>query len=146
MAASLVMTKVEREAFLAGVHVGIISIPRDARGPLTVPIWYMYEPGGVVRIVTGGTSSKANLIRKAGRVSLCAQTETAPYQYVSIEGPATFATPDFERDMRQMAHRYLGPQMGEWYVESTAADRPNSVLVCVTPERWLSVDYSKMQR
>lgn len=146
MAAPLVMTKAEREAFLADVHVGIIGIPRNGRGPLAVPIWYMYDPGGVVRIVTGRASSKATLIRKAGRISLCAQTETPPYKYVSLEGPATIGAPDFERDMRQMAYRYLGQQMGDWYIESTAAERPNSVLVTVTPERWLSVDYSKMQR
>jgi len=36
---SLIMTKQERETFLADVHVGIISISEDGRGPLTVPIW-----------------------------------------------------------------------------------------------------------
>jgi hypothetical protein len=37
---SLAMTKPEREAFLADVHVGVISIPEPGRGPLTVPVWY----------------------------------------------------------------------------------------------------------
>jgi nitroimidazol reductase NimA-like FMN-containing flavoprotein (pyridoxamine 5'-phosphate oxidase superfamily) len=41
---SLAMTKQERERFLADLHVGIISIPEEGRGPLTVPIWYSYEP------------------------------------------------------------------------------------------------------
>ena len=36
---SLIMTQREREAFLAEVHVGIISIADKDRGPLTVPIW-----------------------------------------------------------------------------------------------------------
>jgi hypothetical protein len=36
---SLAMTKQEREAFLAEVHVGVISIPEPGRGPLTVPVW-----------------------------------------------------------------------------------------------------------
>ena len=43
---SLRMTKAEREEFLAGLHVGIISIAEPGRGPLAVPIWYGYEPGG----------------------------------------------------------------------------------------------------
>ena len=30
---------------LAGVHIGIISIERADGPPLTVPIWYGYEPG-----------------------------------------------------------------------------------------------------
>lgn len=39
---SLFMTKRERETFLADVHVGIISIAEQGRGPLTVPVWYAY--------------------------------------------------------------------------------------------------------
>ena len=55
------MTKSEREAFLAETRVGIVSIAEAGRGPLTVPVWYHYEPGGVVRFVTGGASRKAAL-------------------------------------------------------------------------------------
>ena len=40
----LSMTRAEREAFLAGVHVGVLSIPEPGRGPLAAPIWYGYEP------------------------------------------------------------------------------------------------------
>ncbi|HEY5165085.1 MAG TPA: pyridoxamine 5'-phosphate oxidase, partial [Acidimicrobiia bacterium] len=39
---SLTMSPEEREAFLAEVHVGVISVANDDRGPLTVPIWYTY--------------------------------------------------------------------------------------------------------
>jgi hypothetical protein len=80
---SLAMTKREREAFLADLHVGIISIPEEGRGPLTVPIWYSYEPGGELRVVTARTSRKAQLLQHAGRFSVCVQTETPPYKYVS---------------------------------------------------------------
>ena len=55
---SLAMTRQEREGFLAGVHVGIISIPEDGRGPLTVPVWYTYEPGKELHVTTGRTSRK----------------------------------------------------------------------------------------
>jgi PPOX class probable F420-dependent enzyme len=141
---SLSMTKAEREAFLADTHVAIISIADGDRGPLTVPVWYGYEPGGDIRIVTGGTSRKAVLIRRAGRLGLCVQTETPPYKYVSIEGPVAIAEPDYERDVRAMAIRYLGREMGEMYLQTTADERENMILLRVTPERWLTVDYSKM--
>jgi uncharacterized protein len=141
---SLTMTRAEREAFLAETHVAIISIAEAGRGPLTVPLWYKYEAGGVVRFVTGGASRKANLLRRAGRLGLCVQSETPPYKYVSIEGPATIGTPDFERDMREMALRYLGEQVGEMYLQMTAGERDGAILVTVTPEHWLTVDYSKM--
>jgi nitroimidazol reductase NimA-like FMN-containing flavoprotein (pyridoxamine 5'-phosphate oxidase superfamily) len=141
---SLAMTRAEREAFLAETRVAIISMADEGRGPLTIPVWFQYEPGGVVRFVTGGTSRKARLIRTAGRLSLCVQSETPPYKYVSIEGPATIGTPEHERDVRQMAFRYLGEQLGEWYLQATAAEHTDTILVSVTPERWLTVDYSKM--
>jgi len=141
---ALSMSKAERETFLGGTHIAVVSVADGGRGPLTVPIWYSYEPGGVVRFVTGGASKKAALLRAAGRMSLCVQTETAPYQYVSIEGPVSIGIPDFERDVRAVAYRYLGKQIGEIYLQMTAAEREGSILVSLVPERWLTVDYTKM--
>src|SRR5262245_31738071 len=140
------MTKQEREAFLAELHVGIISIPETGRGPLTVPIWYLYEPGGELRIVTAGTSRKAQLLHHAGRFSLCVQTETWPYKYVTVEGPVVAIEPaDVERDRRPLAHLYFGGQRGDRYIEQTRGepDHPVNMLVRMLPERWLTVDYAK---
>jgi PPOX class probable F420-dependent enzyme len=144
--ASLAMTKAEREAFLAERHVGVISLPDPERGPLTVPIWYGYEPGGALWVLTERGSRKGRLLAVGRRVSLCAQTETPPYRYVSVEGPVVAIEPaDRERHTRPMAHRYLGPELGDRYVEATAAERAagESVLVRIRPERWLTVDYRK---
>src|SRR6266511_6190901 len=82
---SLTMTKEEREAFLADVHVAVISVAEDGHGPLVVPIWYSYQPGGEVRIIAGRTSRQGKLMERAGRFSLCVQTETVPYKFVSVE-------------------------------------------------------------
>lgn len=141
---NLVMTRAEREAFLADTHVGMVGVAESGRGPLTVPVWYRYEPGGAVRFVTGARSRKAKLIREAGRIGFCVQTEAPPYRYVSIEGPASFGEPDFEVDVRQIAIRYLGQQMAEMYLSAIAADPEPTVLVIMKPERWFSVDYTKM--
>jgi len=46
------MTREERERLLAGVHVGVLSINQPGRGPLAMPLWYLYEPGGEIIIVT----------------------------------------------------------------------------------------------
>jgi PPOX class probable F420-dependent enzyme len=143
---SLAMTRSEREAFLAGVHVGVLSIAEEGRGPLTVPIWYGYEPGGELRLVTERGSRKGRLLTRAKRVSLCVQTETPPYQYVSVEGPlVALEDAEVERDVRPLARRYLGRELGDRYVEATGGTeaRGGSVLVRVRPERWLSVDYRK---
>ena len=142
---SLAMTVAEREAFLADVHVGIISVPEVDRGTLAVPIWYDYEPGGEVWVITGRESRKGKLISGGTRLSLCAQTERAPYKYVSVEGPVVGIEPtDLEKHMRPMARRYLGVLGGDQYVEATSADRDgSSIVVRMRPERWLTVDYGK---
>ena len=140
------MTKQEREAFLASLHVGIISISEGGRGPLTVPIWYLYEPGGEVRVVTGRASRKTQLLQHAGRFSVCVQTEAPPYKYVSVEGPVVGIEPaDLERDRRPLAHRYLGPQRGDRYIEETRLEYADNVVVRMRPERWLTVDYAKAE-
>ena len=143
---SLIMTKEEREAFLADVHVGIISISDDGRGPLTVPVWYAYDAGGDLRIMTGRESRKGRLLARAGRFSLCVQTETPPYEYVSVEGAITSTeTADIERDLRPLARRYLGKESGDRYVEETRnlPTHSDNVLIRMRPERWLTTDYSK---
>jgi PPOX class probable F420-dependent enzyme len=141
---SLAMTRAQREAFLAETRLAVISVAEDGRAPLQVPVWYAYEPGGVVRIATGATSKKAALLRRAGRMSLCVQTEAPPYKYVTVEGPVTIGPRDHERDIRQIALRYLGAEMGEAYLQVTAAQNEEAVLVTLMPERWMTVDYSKM--
>ena len=140
----LTMTKGEREQFLAGVHVGVVGIAADGRAPLTVPVWYTYEPGGEIRFITGGSSRKAALLEQAGRASLCAQTEQAPYQYVSVEGPVTIERRVDADERRSIAHRYLGQEFGDAYYDATEAESTDSVTVRLVPERWLSVDYNKM--
>lgn len=142
--ASLSMSRAEREAFLAATRIGVVSIAEPGRGPLTVPVWYRYTPGGTLRFVTGAHSRKAALLRHTPRISVCVQSEAPPYQYVSVEGPAALGTPDYELDVRQVALRYLGEQMGEMYLRLSAENPDPTVLVELTPERWYSVDYSKM--
>ncbi len=133
------MSKTEREEFLAQPHVGVISIEADGRAPVTVPIWYSYEPGGQVKVLTGVNSRKTQLLEAAGRFSLCVQRERLPYKYVSVEGPIVESRPAArETDSRPMAHRYLGASMGDMYIEDGDGD---STCFLMQPKRWSSVDY-----
>ena len=139
----LAMSVEEREQFLADVHVGVLAVERPDGPPLAVPVWYDYRPGGELWILTAEDSLKGQLLQQARRFSLCAQDETPPfYRYVSVEGPITsIRAADEDDDSRPMAHRYLGPDIGDQYVES--ADE-QSLKFSMRPERWWSVDYSKL--
>ncbi len=142
MASSTKMTKEERESFLAGLHVGIISIENPGRAPLCAPIWYDYTAEKGVWILTSPTSKKGVALEKAGRFSLVAQQEDLPYKYVTVEGPVVeVRAADLEDDTRPMARRYLGEEMGDAYVESNLTGASN--FYRMQPEYWLTVDYAK---
>ncbi len=140
MTASTAMTPEEKQAFLAEPHVGVLSIPRELVGPLTVPVWYDYKPGGELWFITGRQSRKGRLLEPGTRISLCAQTETAPYQYVSVEGPVTAMEPVAD-ELLPMAIRYLGETQGRAYAQASGDE--DSVVVRMAVERWLAVDYRK---
>ena len=136
------MSKEEREAYLADLHVGVLSIPRAAGPPLAAPVWYDYEPGGDICVLTGPDSLKGRLLKEGLQLTLVAQTEAVPYAYVSVEGTVTEVRPcDDEADTRPMARRYLGTEMGDAYTDANAGSE--SVRVSIRPDRWLTVDYAK---
>jgi len=135
------MSPAEREAFLADVHVGVLTVSvGDGRGPLATPVWYNYQPGGQVTVTTGGNSRKTRAITAAGRFSLCAQYEALPYKYVTVEGPAVIE-PSELADRIAIARRYLGTEGGDaWIAANPDGD---DVTIRMTPEHWQTADFGK---
>ena len=138
---SMAMNKEEREAYLADLHVGVISMPDPDAGPLTAPIWYDYEPSKGLWVLISPTSRKGKLAHVGTRISLVAQSEDMPYKYVSVEGPIKSIEPSEEGELLSMATRYLGEEMGKAYAAQSSGD---NVTVLMEVERWLTVDYGKM--
>ncbi len=137
------MTETERQEFLAGLHVGVLGLERADGPPLLLPVWYSYEPGGDVAVLTSASSLKGRLAAAAGRASLCAQQEELPYKYVSVEGTVTIDELGAESHdvVEPMAIRYLGDSMGRAYASGNVAS--DEIRIRITPDRWFSVDYSK---
>jgi len=131
----------EREAFLAGLHVGVIAVEREDRAPLAVPIWYGYRPGGEVLLWTNAGTVKEKLIRAAGRFAISVQVETPPYRYVTAEGPVTGIEPADDATVRDIAIRYLGEDEGNAFTDENLGS--DSIIIRMSPQRWLSTDYSK---
>lgn len=136
------MTKNEREMFLAALHVGILGISAPDRGPVLIPVWYRYEPGGDIFFITNKNAKKVELLAQEGRFSLCVQVESPPYKYVCVEGPiVSMEDADHERDLAPIARRYLGEERGDVYVEGTLGEE--ELLVRMRPEKWSTADYGK---
>jgi len=134
------MSTEDRERFLADLHVGVIAVERPDRGPLALPIWYDYEPGGELSIWTTEGTLKDKLIRAAGRFSFAVQDEAPPYKYVSVDGDVTFVGPADEPEVRKIAIRYLGEEAGNQFTDENYS--PSSIIIRMLPKRWSTVDYS----
>ena len=92
--------------------------------PAQAPIWYGYQPGGELWIVTERDSRKGRLLRRRALQPLRAD-RTAALQVRERRGPVTSIVPsDVERDRRPLAHRYLGRDLGDRYI---AVDRRRGV-------------------
>jgi nitroimidazol reductase NimA-like FMN-containing flavoprotein (pyridoxamine 5'-phosphate oxidase superfamily) len=135
------MSVQERESFLAESRVAVVGVADDGRGPMMVPVWYNYQPGGELTILTERGSRKARLIREAGRISVCVQAAEPPYQYVTVEGPVTGIQESVAmEDRRALARQHLDAAAGDAYVESTASVTPEIIAIRMRPSRWLAVD------
>ncbi|MFR9749459.1 pyridoxamine 5'-phosphate oxidase family protein [Nocardia sp. 004] len=134
------MSPQERQEFLAQPHIAALSVSAGAgRGPLTVPIWYRYRPGGEVWISTGPKSRKMRRIREAGRLTLMVQQLEPTVRYVSVEGPVTRIAQTSDEMHREMAARYLPAGSVDGY-SRTAEAFGDQVAVYLRPEHWLSAD------
>lgn len=131
----------EREQFLAEPRVAALSVwAGPGRGPLTVPIWYQYTPGGEAWVLTSPDSRKARLIERAGRFSLMVERSEPTARYVSVEGPAVRTAPRTDVLLLEMSRRYLKPDKVRSYVEYAKAELADEVAVYMRPQRWLSAD------
>jgi PPOX class probable F420-dependent enzyme len=135
-------SETQREEFLAGKHVAVLSVAAtDGRPPASVPIWYSYTPGGNILVNTGVEARKTKLIERSGVVTLVVQREDPPYQYVVVEGTIVDTVSPAPLDVREaIAIRYLGDEGGRAFVQGMA-DRPG-ILFTIRPDRWITADFS----
>ena len=138
----LTMSRTEREAFLAEVHVGVLCVPGEG-APVCSPIWYDYEPGGDIHVILDPRSRKGRLLRDGTAVTFVVQVESLPYKYVSVEGSVRLGSAITEHHLRPLARRYLGQAEGDLYTDTSPVE--GAYRVSIQPRRWMTADFSKRQ-
>jgi hypothetical protein len=137
----MTLSREERELFLAEPRVAALSVMAgENRGPLTVPIWYQYRPGGEAWVLTPAASRKTRLIEAAGRFTLMVQRLEPTVRYVSVEGSVSRTIPMTEDLLWEIASRYLRTESVAPYVEMASAGHGEQVVIYMRPQRWLSSD------
>ena len=141
------LTQPEREAFLAEPRIAVLSVASGGdRPPLTVPIWYGYQPGGNITFFTGTQGRKARksgLIARAGVLSLAVHHDSFPYRYVTVEGTVVGTDrPPSAAQMLAVVSRYLPAGEAQGFVEAELAHLASElVLFTIRPDHWLTMDF-----
>jgi len=137
----MALSEEEREQFLAEPHIGALSVvERPDRAPLTIPIWYGYNPGGELWVLTEPGARKTRAIEAAGRFSLMAQRTEPTIRYVSVEGPVTRTAAGTAERSREMAERYVPSDKVAEFLEYERTHLGEHIAVYMRPEHWLSAD------
>ena len=141
----MALSRDERERFLAEPHIAALSVyAGDKRGPLTVPIWYQYTPGGQPWVLTGAGSRKHRLIEAAGHFSLMVERVEPSLRYVAVDGAVSRIEPGTEEQLAEMAKRYLPPEKVEPYLEFARREHGEQIVVVLEPEHWVSADLGQL--
>jgi len=131
----------DRQSFLAEPHIAALAVSAGPdQGPLTLPMWYQYEPGGEPWVLTTAGSRKARLIEAAGRFTLMVDRVSPTTRYVSVEGPVARTIAGTDEMLRELAARYLAPEQVQEYLDFAKADLGEQVAIYLRPERWLTAD------
>ncbi|MFI5756928.1 pyridoxamine 5'-phosphate oxidase family protein [Streptomyces sp. NPDC051569] len=139
------LTREEREQFLVEPRVAALAVnAADGRAPLTVPVWFQYEPGGDPWILIGRHSRKGELIAAAGRFSLMADRVEPTARYVSVEGPVVATDPATPDRLHEMASRYLPADKVDAYVDFATREHGEQVVIHMRPEHWFSSDLGRL--
>ena len=137
----MALSRDEREQFLAEPHVAALSVSAGAdRGPLTVPIWYQYTPGGQPWFITGTGSRKHRLIEDAGYLSLMVERVEPTVRDVAVDGALDRIEEATDEQLVEMTRRYLPPEAVEPYLEMARREHGPNVAVYLRPQHWLSAD------
>jgi PPOX class probable F420-dependent enzyme len=131
------MPKLDLEAIRAFLdepsHLMRLATVDEDGTPRIVPIWYQHEDGELFFTPRAGSIWLRNL-RRDMRIGISIDETAMPCRKVTVQGLARIAhdlgEDDSWRDLyRRMAHRYIGQDAGDAYVDDTD-DQPR-VLVAI---------------
>jgi nitroimidazol reductase NimA-like FMN-containing flavoprotein (pyridoxamine 5'-phosphate oxidase superfamily) len=139
------LSREEREQFLTEPHIAALAVNAgDKRGPLTVPIWYQYTPGGEPWVITGSGSRKHRLIEATGEFSLMVDRVEPTVRYVAVDGVVSRIEPGTDEQLVELTKRYLPPEKVEPYLEFARREHGDSVAIFLKPQHWLSADLGSL--
>jgi PPOX class probable F420-dependent enzyme len=88
---------------------------------LLSPVWHEWRDNGF-NVVTGARDVKAGHLRRDPRASIVVCDDSPPYRGLELRASARLSMLENRSVVRRIATRYLGPEAGERYTETSGDD------------------------
>jgi PPOX class probable F420-dependent enzyme len=88
---------------------------------LLSPVWHEWRDNGF-NVVTGSRDGKAGHLRRDPRASIVVCEDSPPYRGFELRAAARLSGLEDRSIVRRIATRYLGPEAGEEYAETSGDD------------------------
>lgn len=122
--------------FLAESRVGVFAVAAENGPPAASPVWYVYEPGSEVRIVTSASTRKAKLLSRTGTATLVVEESGQRATFVAVDLELVDMREASPADDRELAARYLEGDALERFVESVGEHIPDEKVYTFRPTKW----------
>jgi PPOX class probable F420-dependent enzyme len=101
-------------------HIAVLATYRLDGTVLLSPVWHEWIDGGF-NVVTGSGDVKAGHLRRDPRASIVVYEDDLPNRGIELRTEAQLLHADRSL-VRRIATRYLGPEAGEQYSETSGDD------------------------
>jgi PPOX class probable F420-dependent enzyme len=101
--------------------LAVLATYRRDGTALLSPVWHEWRDNGF-NVVTGTRDVKAGHLRRDPRASIVVCDDSPPYRGLELRARARLSVPEDRSILRRIATRYLGPEAGERYAETSGDD------------------------
>jgi hypothetical protein len=125
-------------------RIGRLASVTEEGDPHVVPVWFRTD-GDQILVHTMGSMKKARNLRRHGRFALTVDTDTWPYQGVTLRGSATVAGSEelaHQDFIEHLSVAYLGEDTGRPLGRYIAGMEGEHVILVLQPDTWHTFDYS----
>jgi PPOX class probable F420-dependent enzyme len=101
--------------------LAVLATYRRDGSALLSPVWHEWRDNGF-NVVTGSGDVKARHLRRDPRASIVVCDDSPPYRGLELRARARLSVSQDRSIVRRIATRYLGPEAGERYAETSGDD------------------------
>jgi PPOX class probable F420-dependent enzyme len=101
--------------------LAVLATYRRDGTALLSPVWHEWRDNGF-NVVTGTRDVKGGHLRRDPRASIVVCDDSPPYRGLELRARARLSVPEDRSILRRIATRYLGPEAGERYAQTSGDD------------------------